>query len=353
MSDIGDCRSGLKVPAPGAVNVLDNSAIMFMFYFDALRYDEKSVFDSCNIWLGGLQVVRNGEVTKGWELIERNLIDADRFIIKIRYRGSLPPVQMFCYGGVGEVKFCDHFFVKGARTSNGILLEKNLMHEPSAGFSKDVTRSLQTNKHDAQMCSIVGRDVFWNGSYFCTLSRSIDKDDVSNLKCHKHGSKMYFFAASKVLILGKNKLNILPMEPGYSTEISSSRIDFIYKNKSKTKHMYKDKELESIDKSADVLESDVAECYSIMPDGVCTKVRDRVKIVYDKKSLIIQRSFNPIRSDSDDILWNVSDITSEKNTKVHQAIESVSFADCDKLLVKITGGKKFLVGIHAPDTEAV
>lgn len=352
MSNTGDCRSGLKVPAPGAVNVPDNSPIMFLFYLEDFYDNDKDVFDKCNIWIGGLQVIRAGDTTKGWELIERSFV-GDKAIFKIRYRGSLPPVQMFCYGEVAGVKFCDHFFVKGQSTSAGIILKKNQVLDSGFGFMSDMLQSLETKHASDGICSIVRGDIFWGKDYFCTLSRSISPHEINGLKCHKHKDSIYFFCHSSILIIKKDAFRRIVVDPGYLISVSSERIDLIYKKSSKTMHIYKNKDLEPIDRSGDIFDCDVPESCSIMSDDKVSLIKNGSKVVYDKNFIIIQRSFDPLRSNSDDILWTKSDISGERNLKIIKVIESVSFADCDKLLVKMTGGDKFLVGIHVPDVERI
>lgn len=353
MPNSGECRSGLKIPAPGSVNVAENSAITFLFYLGHVPREEQDLFETCNIWIGGLHVVRNGEVTKGWEMLERILID-DKFIIKIRYRGNLPSAQMFCYGEIGDVKFCDHFFVKGTSTASGVMLRGEKNYTKSVGFDESLRVCRQLKVLDKNQCCIVNGDIFWDGEFFCSLSKSIDTSEVFDKKCHKHGNTIYFFMDTSLLILKRSgAFRWINLEREYKFVLTNKRIDITYEKLSKTAHIYKDKELEPLDRSADLFECDVAESYSHMPDAKLTFVRDAVKIVHNKNCLIVQRDFDPVRSDSDDILWTCKDICSDKNVNSNKYIESVKFADCDKLLVNITGGEKFLVGIYVPDVERI
>jgi hypothetical protein len=354
MSNLGDRCSGLKVPAPGSVNVSESSPIMFLAYLDDYYPEDADVYQRCNIWIGGMHVVKNGDVTRGWELMERKVLDGDRLIIKIRYRGNLPAAQMFCYGDVAGTKFCNYFFVKGASTASGIMLKDGQLFNSSVGFDKNIKSSSVQMTLKKDSCAIVKGDIFWMGEFFCSMSKSLDVDEISGLKCHRHGDSIYFFGSRQIVLIQKNgSFRRIPMDRDYKYSVSNKRIDISYAMSSKTRHIYKHKQIEPLDRGGDIFECDIPESYSLMGEAKITKVLDNVKFTYDKNSLIIQRSFDPVRSDSDDILWTKKDIGGDKSMHSSKSIESVMFADCDKLLVKMTGGEKFLVGIYVPDVERI
>lgn len=338
MSSTGNCGSGFKSPANGSVNVPTNSSICV--FFDGV--DEPD-FDEINLWVGGLQVVRDGNTARGWEFIERGC-ESGRMYLRVRYRGNLPSSHIFCYAKYKNRWAKCHFFVVGANSGGQVILKENSF-ERSVGTSSMDQIIREHNKCGKNYVSCVKGDIFYGEKYVMTIPDGVKMRDLLGNKCHFESGKCFIECKDGIMILWDGRHRKINMNYDFLIKRNENRLDIIEKGSARSFHIYMNKDLEMIDLDGDIFHCNMEGHEKFLSGNIKQQISSDTKICFDSQNLISKKMFEPISGSGESMLWTAKDMEISR-------IDDAQIADLGNIYVRC-GQEKRLVNMWTPEVVKV